>query len=518
MEIWELSASELRERLERRELSAVEVVEALIVRRRAVDPAVRAFVAECEDALSAAAAVDEARSRGEWLPPLAGLPITIKDNVDLAGHDSTLGFRARVGHPAAQDAVLVDSLRRAGAVFLGKTNVPQALLAQETENPVFGVTHNPWNLDKTPGGSSGGEAAAIAAGMTPWGIGTDIGGSIRIPAHFCGVVGFKPTLDRWSNRGSNTAIPGQELVRAQIGALARTVDDVALLWRSLDVAQMSAEDPHVPPLPAGDPGAVDLSGLRVGVIEDDEFLPPVASLRRAVREARNALEAAGAVVVEYAPVPSAEILSLWLSAISSDRGRTLDRGLAGDDISPQLKPSRALLKVPAPMRWAASRLLGGLGQRRLALVLGALGEKSVDQLWEITSRRTALRQREFDAWNRAGLDAVLCPPHVVPALGHRESGDYAVSLAAEFRWTLLNFPAGIVPVTRVRPDDVGSYREDDRVTKKTAAIDRDSIGLPVGVQLVARPYREDHLLALMAAVEAAARRAADFPTTPVTPS
>src|SRR5690606_15576827 len=133
-----------------------------------------------------------------------------------------LGLRARHQMPADADAVLVAELRRQGAVILGKTNVPQLLLAQETENEVYGVTSNPWDTDRVPGGSSGGEAAAIAAGMSPMGIGTDIGGSIRIPAHFCGIAGLKPTMDRWSNRGSQAGLPGQEVVRAQVGPMART--------------------------------------------------------------------------------------------------------------------------------------------------------------------------------------------------------------------------------------------------------------------------------------------------------
>src|SRR5690606_16320015 len=166
----------------------------------------------------------------------------------------------------------------------------------------FGVTRNPWNLDRVPGGSSGGEAAAVAAGLSPLGIGTDIGGSIRIPAHFCGLFGFKPTLDRWSNRGSHSGLPGQEIVRSQIGCLARSAGDVAMLWRALDPVAQSAADPRVPPLPAADPAAVDVAGLRIGYVEGDPFLEPVPALRRAVQSARDALEKAGATLVPHRPV------------------------------------------------------------------------------------------------------------------------------------------------------------------------------------------------------------------------
>ncbi|HZO15937.1 MAG TPA: amidase family protein, partial [Polyangiaceae bacterium] len=453
MEIHELTAGELMARLGDGALSSVEIVEALERRRTQIDRSINAFVLVREQALAEAREADEARRRGELRGPLHGLPITIKDNIDVAGTDSTLGLQARRGKPAERDALLVSELRRKGAIVLGKTNVPQLLLAQETENALFGVTHNPWNLERVPGGSSGGEAAAIASGMSALGIGTDIGGSIRIPAHFCGVVGFKPTLDRWSNRGSQTGIPGQEIVRSQIGCLARSVDDAALLWRALDPRDQSRQDPLVPPLEAGDP--VDVRGLTVGWFDDDEFLMPVTSLRRAVTRARDALEAAGARVVTHRSVPSDEVIFLWLGALAADGGRTIDERLSGETISPQLKPSRTLLRLPPAARKAAGALAERLGERRVGRLLKTLGERRVDQLWALTYARTALRLREFDAWRESGIDAVICPAHVVPALRHRESGDFVMSVGAEFRWTLLNFPAGIVPVTRVRAEEVG---------------------------------------------------------------
>ncbi len=518
MTIHELSATELLERLAAGQLSSVEIVDALSSRRAAVDPKLNAFVLVRAQAREEAKQADEARARGESLGPLHGLVVTIKDNVDVTGTDATLGIRARCGQPASEDAVLVDLLRRKGAIVLGKTNVPQLLLAQETENAVFGVTNNPWNLERVPGGSSGGEACAVATGMSPLGIGTDIGGSIRIPAHFCGVVGFKPTLDRWSNRGSHTALPGQELVRAQIGCLARRVEDVRLLWRVLDPLEQGQRDPLVAPVPAGDPMTVEVSQLTIGYLDDDDFLMPVQSLRRGLRSAKQALESAGAKLVPYRPVPSDEVIFLWLAAISADGGRTVDARLAGEETSPQLKPSRMMMRLPAAARKLLAMVAERLGERRVSRLLSCLGEKTVDQLWALTQRRTELRLAEFDRWREQGLDALLCPPHVVPALGHRQSGDFTLSLGAEFRWTLLNFPAGIVPVTMVVDDDLGHYPPArDRVQRKVADIDRASLGLPVGVQVVALPYAEEVLLAVMQTLEDQLRDTVDFPRTPVTP-
>jgi fatty acid amide hydrolase len=228
MAIERMTATALLEALEARRLSSVEIVRALTERADLYAERVNCFSQpRHEQALEEAEAADEARASGRELGALHGLPVTIKDNVDVAGLDSTLGIAARVGRPASKDAAVVASLRAQGAIVLAKTNVPQLLLAQETNNPIWGLTRNPWHLGRSAGGSSGGEAAAIAAGLSPCGIGTDIGGSIRIPAHFCGLAGLKPTVDRWSNRGSNGAATGQEMVRSQIGPLARSSSDLA---------------------------------------------------------------------------------------------------------------------------------------------------------------------------------------------------------------------------------------------------------------------------------------------------
>ena len=519
MSIHDMTVRELLSGLDTGQLTSVQIVEALHRRIEAVDGKLNCFVYRDPDRVLADAKIaDDERRAGKTRGPLHGLPITIKDNIDITGTDATLGMVSRRNRPSRSDAPLVQALKGAGALVLGKTNIPQLLLAQETENAIWGVTNNPWNLERVPGGSSGGEAAAIASGCSPAGIGTDIGGSIRMPAHFCGIAGLKPTLDRWSNRGSNTAIPGQELVRAQIGPMARTSADVATLFAAVNPADLAALDPAVSPLPLGDPADVDLAGLRVGWFDDDGYLTPAGSVRRAVAEAKAALEAAGAEVVPYQPPGADELIYVWLGAITADGGRTIDSQLAGEEISPQLKPSRMLLKLPGPARKALGRVMGLAGEKRLSRLLEVLGEKGVDEVWRLTAQRTSLRWAEFDAWNASRLDAVICPPHVLPAIPHRSSGDFTLSLSYAFRWTLLNFPAGIVPVTRVQPSETQERRtKPDKVEKKLVALANVSGGLPVGVQVVARPYREDVVLRCMMAIENQARQADGYPRTPVTP-
>ena len=525
MAIHELSATEMVRQLDAGRLTSVEIVTALEARVAQLDSTLRCFVLHRpEEILAEAEAADAARKQGRGqgrkLGPLHGLPITVKDNIDVAGTDATLGLKSRRDQPALVDAPLVRCLKEAGALILGKTNVPQLLLAQETENAIWGTTNNPWNLDRVPGGSSGGEAAAIAAGLSPCGIGTDIGGSIRIPAHFCGIAGLKPTVDRWSNRGSNTAVPGQELVRAQIGPIARSTEDLALLMNAVSPRRLASLDPAVPPLPMGDASKVSLEGLRIGYFDDDGYLTPTRSIRRAVAQAKACLEAAGATLVPYHPPGAHALIYIWLGAISADGGRTIDAQLRGEKISPQLKPSRTALKLPTLARLTLAKILHRTGEARLAQLLEVLGEKRVDEVWALTAERTTLRLAEFDAWNAARLDAMICPPHAVPAMGHRESGDFTLSLSYAFRWSLLNFPAGVVPVTRVSPEETlgdPCTRRLDKVESKVAAIEKASAGLPVGVQVVARPYQEHVVLAVMRAVEQDARARDGFPVTPVDP-
>src|SRR6185436_10136992 len=188
--------------------------------------------------------------------------------------------------------------------------------------PLFGRCSNPWSLEHTPGGSSGGEGAAIAAGMSCLGIGTDVGGSIRVPAHFSGIAGLKPTLDRWTNKGSNTALLGQEAVRSQLGPMARSARDLALFMGALDPRAMTAIDPRVPPLPFGDPSQIEVAG--------------------AVGEAAAALRARGAEVIAFTPPGIEDAVYTYLAAMSADGGETALRLLEGGLVDVSLKSLQRL--------------------------------------------------------------------------------------------------------------------------------------------------------------------------------
>ena len=516
MSLHDQSAVELLEQLQKKQVSSVEIVRALIARRDKVGPKINAIVVPMdESALEAAVAIDARRARGETLGALAGLPLTIKENVEITGTPSTLGIESRRAFRATSDAVTVRLLREADGIVIGKTNIPQTLIAIETTNHVYGTCNNPWAHERTPGGSSGGEAAALASGQSVLGVGTDIGGSIRIPAGYTATVGLKPTLHRWSNRGSIGVLAGQELVRSQIGPMARSVDDVALLYRAIPTPLHAQYDPECPPIPMADPSAVDVSKLRIGVFEDDGYVTPCATSQRAVREAAEILRRAGATIVELRPLRGSEHYLLMAAGMSAD-GMEIISGVIGKD--PVIAPvalNRRLGSTSRSLLKQLSRVARAAGEKRLADVLAVAGLKSVVELWALTRQRTAMQREELDRWNAEKIDLVLCPATATPAPQHGSTGDFTAAAVYTTRYNVLNLPAGVVPITRVRPSETDRKERIDRLDKKAASIERGSAGLPIGVQLVGRPWHEETVLAAMKVVENEAKSGSEFPRVPL---
>ncbi len=280
-----------------REVTAREVVEAHLRRIEAVNGQLNAVVQlDAARALAAADAADAALARGEPLGPLHGVPFSVKDNIAAAGVEMAIGAPERVGIVPLADAPVVARIKAAGGILLGKTNCPAYGGGIETENPVYGRTSNPYDLARTPGGSSGGEAAIVAAGGSPCGLGTDSGASVRLPAHFCGLASIKPSAGRVPLTGvlddeGQLGTLGDP--RTQVGPLARSVEDVALFLRT--IAGPDGRDGGVTPVPLGDPADVDPRGLRVAVQTDNGLDAPTPETVAAVAAAAGAL---GATVEE----------------------------------------------------------------------------------------------------------------------------------------------------------------------------------------------------------------------------
>lgn len=515
LELFRIDATEMARLLRAREVSSEELVRAHLARIETMDPAINAFTEVLSaEALASAKRTDEERRRGEDRGPLFGVPVSVKENLDMVGHAPTLGIQARKGRVVNDDATVVAELRRAGAVIVGRTNVPALLLSHECENPLFGRTSNPWSLAHAPGGSSGGEAAAIAAGMSPLGVGTDIGGSIRVPSHFSGICGLKPTLDRWSNVGSNGGSPGQEVVRSQSGPMARTARDVAMFFTALDPRRMNESDPLVAPITPRDPAQIDLTKLRVGYFVDDGLVPTSSSVRRGVRTAVDALERCGVAVRPFLPPAIDEAVSFFFSAMSSDGARTAVGLLEGGAMEPGLGRMSKVSRMSAAARSALAAGLRLSGEARAAKLIGWLGERTVTAYWDLTRRARAYRLRFLKAMRDARVDLLIAPPHATSAMPHGLSADFVLAGSSSMLFNVLQMPGGVVPVTTVQATEIVRPLAKDRLEKRAAAIDAQSLDLPIGVQVVGLPWFDEEVLAVMLALD---RATASDPLKPRTP-
>ncbi|MFW3171597.1 amidase [Geodermatophilus sp. CPCC 206100] len=454
------SAGQLLARLRAGETSARALAEHHLRRIEEVDGVLNAVVTvDPDDVLRQADAADVRLRDGEP-GALLGLPVTVKDSIDVRGVRTTGGSWARRRHVPEEDATAVARIRAAGAVVLGKTNVPELCAAYETDNAVFGRTNNPHDVARTSGGSSGGEAAAVAAGLSPLGLGSDGGGSIRVPAHYCGVLGLRPTPGRVPETGQwppSRASGYGDMVC--LGPLARSTADLALLLQV--VSGPDLVDPYAVPVPLRDWRAVEVAALRVAVYWEDGVAEPTAGTVAAVREAAERLRAAGAEVTVVRPPDTREATELFFAATGASGGADLLALVEGCDgrHAPQFARFLDLMTVtrPTSAEW-------------------------FDVLQRILDFRSRLRR-----WT-SGYDVVLTPVVAGPAPAHgRPPG--AVADEDYFRFRGFNFthtcslaglPAAAVPVGV----------ED---------------GLPVGVQVVANPWREDVALAVTGHLEAADR-------------
>ena len=509
------SAVELARGVAAREWSAADVVDAHVARIEAVDGALNAVVARRFDAARAEAKRADAAVRdGAPLGPLHGVPVTIKEQFAVAGLLTTLGVEGT--RVVDRDGPLVARLRAAGAIVLGKTNVPQLLIYNETDNPVYGRTNNPWNLARSPGGSSGGEAAIVAACGSPLGLGSDIGGSLRAPAHACGIATLKPTSGRLSNEDGREAgfAEGQIAVVSQPGPMARSVADLALAMRVLAAPGQEAFDPSHAPVPWTAADAA-VAGVRVGVYDDDGFFAASPAVKRAVADAARALEAQGARCVPFVPPGVPGAIEIFLGILSADGARGAKRRLGTSARDVRVRGLLQLAGLPNAVRPALTLLAAAAGQRTLGRQIAAIRPSSTDRFWSLVEAQAAYRRRFAAALDTAGVDVLLCPPHALPALTHGAA--YSLTTAASYAmlYNLLGLPAGVVPVTRVRDDEARPRRAGrDAAQRAAATVERDSAGLPVGVQVVARRWREDLVLAVMAALERAVSPNGDYPLHP----
>jgi Asp-tRNA(Asn)/Glu-tRNA(Gln) amidotransferase A subunit family amidase len=447
-----LTLLQMREMIRTRSLSAAELMEAHLQQIRSVNPRLNAFVSVLEE--SAMESAREADEKSGEQPPLHGIPVTIKDSFDMAGLPTYCGSALRTWHRAAADATAVRKLRAAGAIPIGKTNCPEFLMAYETDNRITGRTNNPWDPNRTAGGSSGGEAAAIAAFCSAGGVGSDGGGSIREPAHFCGIAGLKPTPGRVSAAGHVPEIchPGGLLGVA--GPMARTARDVRALFEI--IAGYDENDPFSAPVPLQ---FGDVEGIRVGVLEKWMNVPVQAPIRTAVRQAAALLRDLGFAVEPFELQEMNEAAGLWwffFGEIAAPLIRALTDGKDNES------------------HWTSTELIAAVPRTR-----HITGVEVVDKL----ALRDRLRSELLAQMDRCHV--LLLPACGITAFPHRtrtwstDEGNIGLldAMAPLTPSNLLGMPAMVIPM----------------------ALDPD--GMPVGVQLVGKPFQEEVLLELAARIE-----------------
>jgi Asp-tRNA(Asn)/Glu-tRNA(Gln) amidotransferase A subunit family amidase len=454
------SASRIAAEIRSKSISPMEVARIHLERIERLNPNLNAFVDwRPELVLQQARDAEKAVIRGDVLGPLHGVPVSIKASIDVAGHRCEAGTRLRAGCVVEKDAPLVARLRAAGAVILGVTNTPELLMAWETDNLLYGRTNNPWDLTRTPGGSSGGEAAAVAAGLSAGGVGSDGGGSIREPAHFTGICGLKPTPGRIPSTRHFPKSGGPFALLGVVGPMARTVADLKLLFEAM--AGPDDGDPSSAPVSLREIDETELGAVGIGFFEDDGRTPVTAETRLAVKQAANLLSQRGLRVEPFCPDGLEEARQLWWKFFGIAGGMILGPILRGheSDLSPILREFTS---------WTAAEP-SHTGDSLLATWIGR------DDVRE----KVLLQMRNHPV--------LLCPTASIPAFRHGEREWQVEGKTVKYldAWSycewfnLLGFPAMVVPMGR-SPE-----------------------GLPIGVQIVGRPWEEGLVLAVASVLEEA---------------
>jgi amidase len=445
-----------------RKISPTELVEAHLTRINELNPKLNAFVyVDAENARKQARSTEAILTSNvpvDSLGPLFGVPISLKSSIEVAGWRCECGTALRKNYVATEDAPLVARLRAAGAILLGNTNVPEFLMAYETDNVLYGRTNSPWDLSRTPGGSSGGEAAAIASGCSAGGVGSDGGGSIRIPAHFVGICGLKPTPGRIPSTGHYPVSAGPFAQLGVVGPMARTVADVTALFEVMVGPDL--QDPASAPVPVRKWSDKDVRQLRVAYFEDDGVTPVTTETATAVRAAAEALRQQGFHVEAWRPQNLERIWQLWWNLFGRAVQTAFEPTVRGreSELSPMYRAWRERVALEPALD----------GQEWMNTMIG----------------RDALRGKLLEHMEKFPI--LLCPACAIPAFEHDEREwqvqgrkvEYLKAMSYSQWFNVLGNPGAVVPV--------GKSPE----------------GLPIGVQVVGRPWEDEAVLAVAAKIEA----------------
>lgn len=424
-----------------------------------------------DDAIKRAKELDaEFEKTGKVTGPLHGLPVSLKDNFDIVGYPSSVGFCSWAEEIRKQDSTIVRTLRNLGAVAYVKTNVPTAMMIAETINNCYGRTINPLNRATTSGGSSGGESALIAFKGSPLGVGTDIGGSLRIPAACTGIYTLRPSYGRFPHFDARSGLAGQEAVASVHGPMGRSIADIRLFAEHVCNSQPWTQDPKCIPSLSWRPVSLPTKP-RIAVLWNNNMVTPQAPVTRALKETVSKLQSKGYDIIDWQPTDHKEAIDLLGAFFTADGGKSIE-----DILTPVREPFRPEMK---PYEDA--------------------NEMGVHKLWKLQAQRVALQKRYLDRMADAGIDAILGP--TTPYGGAPKNGDFKhVGYTGVFNILDLSSVSFPVPgvVVEAEKDGVAvkaEFGEEDEVCQRSFDVGVQS-GLPVSLQLTCRRLEEEKVLAL----------------------
>ena len=461
--------------------------------------------------------------------PLAGIPVSLKDSLAVGGFDVTVGYSMHTNKPYSEDGVMVKLLKKAGAIPHVKTALPITLLSFESANSLWGVAKNPHNTKYSPGGSTGGEGALLASNGSRIGIGSDVAGSVRAPATWSGIYSLRCSTGRWPKVGMNTSMPGQEGVPAVFSPMARTLDDLTYFTKSFISMKPWEVDYTVHPIPWRDSDYTTLASpsseektkpLRIGLMLSDGVAPPSPAIARAINLSASALSKAGHTVIDVpvqklpqsaTPAYGLQVASMLLCADGGKTYRSFFR--TGESTDPGAAQLSFYAAIPKPIRYLYYLYVRYVRRDPLwASLLRHFGPLSAFQQWKWVAKREAFRATWFEWWSKPqqAFDFILCPVNATPALPHGAMHDAVSSCGYTFLWNLLDYTAGVVPVTKVDPvkDALNEGWTPENGVDKGAMkhYDADQMaGLPCAVQVVGRRLQEEKVLAFMKVLEDALR-------------
>jgi Asp-tRNA(Asn)/Glu-tRNA(Gln) amidotransferase A subunit family amidase len=378
--------------------------------------------------------------------PLAGIPISLKDSIVVGGFDTTVGYSCNVGNKGPEDGTMVRLLKDAGAVPFVKTNLPVTLLSFESTNDVWGRCTNPHNNKYSPGGSTGGESALLAAGGGRIGIGSDVAGSVRVPAHFSGIYSLRCSTGRWPKNGMVTSMPGQEGIPSVFSPMSRTLEDLSYFTKSLISMQPWKYDHSVHPIPWREDTAkefMEKKKFKVGVLRTDGVVDPSPACARAIEEVASALRKEGHEIVDVEPPAPYEALYIGSQLLNSDGCKTFKSFFrTGEWEDPGARQMSWLMSLPSPFKWLYYAWVKYVRRDEVwAGLIRDWKEKSSYEQWKLVTKRETYKARWHDWWEQdARVDFLITPPNATPAVPHDGMHDAVSSCGYTFLFNLVRSP------------------------------------------------------------------------------